>query len=64
MDLTCIDITDLPDGSVHRNDLATFIGAGMTVDDLAAAAGTIGYEVLTRLGMRCHLVYRGLDANP
>jgi alanine racemase len=27
---------------------------------VAAAAGTIGYEILTRLGQRCHLVYRGL----
>ena len=59
MDLVCVDVTDLPDGAVHRNDVATFIGAGIGVDDFAAAAGTIGYEVLTRLGMRCHLIYRG-----
>jgi alanine racemase len=64
MDLVCIDVTDLPDSAVHRGDVATFIGAGIAVDDFAAAAGTIGYEVLTRLGMRCHLVYRGLDPNP
>jgi alanine racemase len=59
MDLVCVDITDLPDGAVHRGNVATFIGAGIGVDDFAAAAGTIGYEVLTRLWMRCHLVYRG-----
>lgn len=59
MDLICVDITDLPDGSVHRGDEATFIGAGISVDDVAACAGTIGYEVLTHLGPRCHLVYRG-----
>jgi alanine racemase len=64
MDLVCIDVTDLPDGAVHRGDAATFIGAAIPIDDVAAAAGTIGYEVLTRLGMRCHLVYRGLDPNP
>jgi alanine racemase len=58
MDLVCIDVTDLPDGAVHRGDLATLIGAGITVDDVAAAAGTIGYEILTRLGPRCQLVYR------
>ena len=63
MDLACIDITDLSD-VVHRGDPATLIGAGIGVDDFAAAAGTIGYEVLTRLGMRCHVVYRGLQANP
>ncbi len=59
MDLICIDITELPDGVVHRGDIATFIGERITVDDIAASAGTIGYEILTRLGPRCHLVYRG-----
>jgi alanine racemase len=59
MDLVCVDVTDLPDGTVHRGDHATFIGGGIGIDDFATAAGTIGYEVLTRLGMRCHLTYRG-----
>ncbi len=63
MDLICVDVTDLPDGAVHRGDLATFIGNGISVDDFASSAGTIGYEVLTRLGMRCHVVYRGLNPN-
>ncbi len=58
MDLVCVDITDLPDGAVHRGDPATLIGAELTIDDVAASAGTIGYEILTRLGARCHLVYR------
>lgn len=59
MDLTCIDITDVPAGAVHRGDYATLVGGELGVDDVAAAAGTIGYEILTRLGPRCHLVYRG-----
>ncbi|MFY9696061.1 MAG: alanine racemase [Xanthobacteraceae bacterium] len=59
MDLICIDVTDLPDGAVHRGDLATLIGADITIDEVAVAAGTIGYEILTRLGSRSHLVYRG-----
>jgi alanine racemase len=58
MDLVCIDITDLSDGLVHRGDLATFIGGAIAVDDVATSAKTIGYEVLTRLGPRCHLIYR------
>ncbi len=58
MDLVCIDVTDLADGTVHRGDLATLIGGEITVDDVAAAAGTIGYEILTHPGPRCHLVYR------
>jgi alanine racemase len=59
MDLTCIDVTDLADAAVRRGDIATFIGESIPLDEVAAAAGTIGYEVLTRLGPRCHLVYRG-----
>ena len=58
MDLVCVDITDLPEGAVRRGDFATMIGGELTVDDVAAAADTIGYEVLTRLGPRCHLTYR------
>ncbi len=59
MDLSCIDVSALPEGSVRRGDDAIFIGDGLSVDDVAASAGTIGYEILTRLGPRCHLVYRG-----
>jgi alanine racemase len=59
MDLLAIDITELPDNAARRGDLATLIGGEITVDDLAKAAGTIGYEVLTSLGRRYHRVYRG-----
>ena len=58
MDLLAIDITALPDHTVRRGDLVTLIGGGIGVDDLAAAAGTIGYEVLTSLGKRYHRLYR------
>ena len=58
MDLLTIDITDVPEGAVKRGDLVTLIGDGITVDDFAAAAGTIGYEVLTSLGKRYHRVYK------
>lgn len=58
MDLVCIDITELPNGLGRRGDMATFIGAGISIDDVAAAAATIGYEILTRLGLRCHIAYR------
>jgi alanine racemase len=44
---------------VRRGDLATLIGDGMSIDDLAAAMGTVGYEVLTSLGRRYHRVYKG-----
>jgi len=59
MDLLGADVSDLPEGTVRRGDFATLIGDGMTVDDLAAAMGTISYEVLTNLGRRYHRVYKG-----
>ena len=61
MDLVCADVTDLPDGAVHRGDQAVLIGSEIGIDDVAAAAGTIGYEVLTRLGLRSQVVYRNTE---
>ena len=58
MDLMAIDVTELADGDVRRGEYATLIGDDITVDDVAAHGGTIGYEVLTRLGRRYHRVYR------
>jgi alanine racemase len=60
MDLVCLDVTDLGNRAAHRGEVATFIGENIPVDDVAASAGTNGYEILTRLGPRCHLVYRGI----
>jgi alanine racemase len=58
MDLIAVDVTDLPDGSARRGDLATLIGGDIGVDELAAACGTIAWEVLTSLGRRYHRVYK------
>jgi len=44
---------------VRRGDFATLIGGRVSVDDLAAGMGTIGYEILTHLGRRYHRVYKG-----
>ena len=59
MDLLAVDVSDLAEGAVRRGDLATLIGDGISIDDLAAGMGTIGYEVLTNLGRRYHRVYKG-----
>jgi alanine racemase len=59
MDLTAVDITDLDKNAVRRGHLATLIGDGITVDELAHHFGTIGYEVLTSLGSRYTRVYKG-----
>jgi alanine racemase len=48
MDLITVDISHLP--QVPRT--LDILGPHQTVDDLADAAGTIGYEVLTNLGHR------------
>jgi alanine racemase len=58
MDVLAVDVTDLSDGAVRRGDFATLIGGRVSVDDLAAGMGTIGYEVLTHLGRRYHRVYK------
>ncbi|MBS1301558.1 alanine racemase [Loktanella sp. SALINAS62] len=55
MDLITVDITDL------RDDPASLalLSPEQTVDDLARAAGTIGYEILTGLGARYTRRYAG-----
>ena len=58
MDLIAIDVTDIPEGRAKRGDLITLLGAEIGVDELAARAGTIGYEVLTSLGRRYRRIYR------
>jgi alanine racemase len=58
MDLIAIDVTELADAAARRGDFATLIGDDLTVDEVATAAGTIGYEVLTGLGQRYHRIYR------
>ena len=57
MDLTAVDVTDVPDAG--RGDMAVLLGDGIGVDDLAVHGGTIGYEVLTSLGRRYQRVYVG-----
>lgn len=56
MDLTTFDVTDLPE--LCPGDRLTLIGgAGCSPDELAACAGTIGYEILTSLGARYRREY-------
>jgi len=48
MDLITVDVTDL----TEVPQALTLLGPNQSVDDLAKAAGTIGYEILTSLGGR------------
>src|SRR5690606_1800021 len=58
MDSIIVDITDcIP--APAEGDFVELISTGQDVDALAAAAGTIGYEILTRLGKRFHRRYVG-----
>jgi alanine racemase len=59
MDLMAVDVTDLPHNAARRGHMATLIGEGITVDELAHHFGTIGYEVLTSLGPRYARIYKG-----
>ncbi len=52
MDLMAFDVSLLPREEVRRGAHAVLIGDDITVDDVASWSGTIGYEVLTRLGRR------------
>ena len=59
MDLITIDVTTVPEAQCRPGMTVDLIGPRHTVDDLAAQAGTIGYEILTSLGRRYHRVYAG-----
>jgi len=59
MDLMTVDVTDLDANAARRGHMATLIGEGITVDELAHHFGTIGYEVLTSLGRRYARIYKG-----
>jgi alanine racemase len=57
MDLITLDVTDAP-GIAPGDVLQLIGGAAPSPDDLAARAGTIGYEILTSLGDRYRRAYR------
>ena len=58
----CMDqfVVDLGEADAERGDVVTVFGAGgPTADDWAVAAGTIAYEVVTRLGGRIDRTHLG-----
>ncbi len=52
MDLTVLDISAVPEHEVRLGAPVEVFGDNERLDDVAAAAGTIGYELLTELGPR------------
>ena len=59
MDMVTVDVSAAPAKAAQPGGYIELIGDRFTADDLADVAGTIGYEVLTRLGQRHHRIYRG-----
>jgi alanine racemase len=57
MDLSVVDVTDLPEDAVRAGDRVEFFGATVDLDDFASRSGTIGYQVLTSLGPRYRREY-------
>lgn len=52
MDLTTLDVTALPPGALAVGDVVALLGGGVPLEDAAELAGTISYEILTRLSTR------------
>jgi alanine racemase len=63
MDMMAIDVTGLPADSVRRGTRAEILGRNISIDEAAAWAGTISYELLTRLGSRYARLYTGLESD-
>ncbi len=59
MDLITLDVSALAPDRCGPGTLVDLIGGGARVDDVAAAGGTVSYELLTGLGNRYHRIYRG-----
>ena len=59
MDAIVLDLTDAPPSIARRGDFVELLGETTGVDALAERAGTIGYEILTRLGRRYARRYLG-----
>ena len=56
MDMLTVDLTDLPDAA--EGDAVELWGAQLPVDEVAQAAGTIGYELLSKITARVPRRYR------
>lgn len=57
MDLITLDVTDIPAAAV--GDEVEFLGDTVSLEEMADAAGTANYEILTRLGSRFPRIYTG-----
>ncbi|SNB68107.1 alanine racemase [Arboricoccus pini] len=63
MDSMTLDVSMVPPSKLRPGALVELIGPHQSVDDIAAHAGTIGYEILTGLGTRYARRYRGIGSD-
>lgn len=62
MDLITLDVTGIEPALARPGSFVDLLGDGRTVDEVAAEAGTIAYEILTSLGHRYHRVHLAAPA--
>ncbi|MDC9720202.1 MAG: alanine racemase [Gammaproteobacteria bacterium] len=56
MDMITIDVTDLE--GIHVGDQVCLWGKGLSINEVAQHAGTIGYELMTRVTQRLPIFYK------
>jgi alanine racemase len=54
MDMITVDLTDVP--GAHVGSKVTLWGKGLPIDEVANAAGTIGYELMCAVAQRVRIV--------
>jgi alanine racemase len=59
MDMMAVDVTGL---EVKRGDSVELLGDNISIDEAAGWAGTISYELITRLGQRYARLYKGRES--
>ncbi len=58
MDYITLDISQIPEDNISIGDRVQLVGPGYDTDDLARQAGSIGYEILIRIGQSCRRAYK------
>lgn len=62
MDSMTLDVSHVPQAHLYPGAPVELIGSHQSVDEVAADAGTISYEILTQLGPRYARFYRSASA--
>jgi alanine racemase len=57
MDMIALDVTGVSDDLIEEGQWVDLIGPNVTLEEVADLAGTINYELLTRLSQRARRKY-------